>query len=144
MNEHQEQRKTNPLVVTDQDHANLEKILGIRSRNKSSWTKILKREENSYLVDWLNSKTPLLQDEKYNMLTKLYWVLHGMIDFCLCPSCHQIKLEKNVDSFEKGYFRACSTQCAAANPERTRKYEATMMKNYGSTNFFTSEAGKKK
>lgn len=50
----------------------------------------------------------------------------------------------NVDSFEKGYFRACSTRCAAANPERTRKYEATMMKNYGSTNFFTSEAGKKK
>ena len=78
------------------------------------------------------------------MLTKLYWVLHGMIDFCLCPSCNQTKLEKNVDSFEKGYFRACSTQCAAANPERTRKYEATMMKNYGSTNFFTSEAGKKK
>ena len=138
----------NPLLKTDEDKLNLKTLVAARIENKIGWTKILRQQPK--LAEWLNLKTPLLQQEpklgnvkSYSWSTKLYWVMHRMQKFEVCPVCNNVKLEKNIDSFESGYFRACSTRCATSNPKRQQKIEAVMLEKYGSKNFFSSDAGKK-
>ena len=134
---------SNNLTQSSEDQAKLDEILALRDAHKNCWTALLKRKKPE-LIAWMNSKTPKLQDPKYTLATKLYWIAHGIEDFLLCPVCHKTKLEKNIDSFEGGYFRACTFECGASSQQKRKKCAETMHKHYGSTCFFTSEAGKKK
>ena len=150
MKRYEEYINRNPLIQNEVDKENLILLLDAKAKNKHSWQNIFKLMPQ--LATWLNSKTPLLQQKpknisagsSYSWSTKLYWVMHGKQDFETCHVCNKVKIEKNIDSFEKGYYRACSALCAASDPKRQEKTVQTMLKNYGSTNFFTSEAGKKK
>jgi len=73
-------REENSLIASDEDEKNLETILAIRDSHKNCWTALLKRKSPELLA-WIDSKVPLLQDEKYTYTTKLYWILHGLEDF---------------------------------------------------------------
>lgn len=53
----------------------------------NSYFSILKRKEYRYMLDYINSKTPLLQNYKYKINTKVYWVLNDITEFPKCPVC---------------------------------------------------------
>lgn len=140
------------LVETKQDKENLELILKIRNENKFNWTTILKRsKDKKYLLDWINEKTPLLAYKKYNLSTKLYWIVNNLTDFpsCsysengICPLGNEVKQKRNIDNFEIG-FRACSKKCPGLLRKKQIKTEETNLKKYGSKSFLSSEEGKKK
>jgi len=127
-------------------------ILDMRSKLPKAWANSLKSKKNSHLMKWIESKTPLLSDKKYSVVTKLYWILHDIMDYPYCPfydgnPCelgYDMKMRKNVDSFDKGYFRACCVECVRMKRKQSAKCKETMLDRYGSTNYFTSDTGKRK
>lgn len=131
------------LQWTDEDQNKLNFIIDLRSKNLIGWSIILKHRYID-IYEWLLHRHPLL-DDSYSLLTKVYWLLHKMEFFPKCPTCGKTKyMHKNVDHFDKGYFRSCCKECAAANPARQKKIADTTEKHFGSRNFFTSECGKEK
>ena len=132
----------NPLVKTKDDERILAELLKLRNEHKYSFGTILNSEKFRRFREWLDEKAPLLQDGKYTAVTKLYWVEHGLTDFPTCGFCGKTKLIRNIDSFERGYFRACSQKCDGMKAVKKEKYKATSLKRWGSENFYSSDAGK--
>ena len=131
------------LNWSDDDDIKLKIACDARALHKKTWGMYLKRHHND-VYEWLLYRHPLL-DMSFNLSTKLYWLMHKMVFWEKCPICGKTKyMHKNVDTFERGYFRACCKECAAANPERQKKIADTTERHYGSRNFFTSDAGKEK
>ena len=131
------------LNWTAEDDLFLEQALKIKNDYKNTWGAYLKRHHIN-VYNWLLTRHPLL-DNSYHLATKLYWLMHKLCFWEKCPVCGKTNyMHKNIDSFEKGYFRACCKECAAANPIRQKKIADTTEKHYGSRNFFTSDAGKAK
>ena len=140
------------LIVTEQDRLYLAQILKLKENHQNSWGIMLNSSKNKHLKDWLNSKTPLLQDKKYTFLTKLYWVKNNLSDFpcCIysengkCELGFDVKQYGNVVNLDLGYNKACSLKCPKMLKIKQEKIESTILKKYGSTNFFLSEEGKKR
>ena len=65
--------------------------------------------DRSYLSNWINQQLPILQDKKYSISTKCYWILTGLIDFPECPVCGK-QIKRNVLSID-GYGMTCSQSC---------------------------------
>lgn len=128
------------------DSQMLERLKTLRQEHPYGWGGILsKSSKYADLAKWMCEKTPLLNDSKYTWTTRAYWILNGLVDFPPCPVCGSTEhMHKNVDHPTKGYFRACTPACAAANPDRNQKIKQTTFDHFGSSNFFTSEAGKAK
>ena len=96
---------------------------------------VIQRPENKHLLEFINYKTPKLQDDVYTNVTKIYWVINKLTDFpkCINPNCNNVigvginvKLSKN-----RGYNTACSVRCGALSPERNKKISATAKRKYG-------------
>ena len=51
-----------------------------------------------YLIDWINSVTPMLSDPVYTLATKIYWVLNDIHEFPKCKrdGCNNTLEGKNV------------------------------------------------
>lgn len=133
----------NPLIVSDIDSKNLAEALSMYGGHTRGFGSMIRSGKFAYLRTWLDSKTPLLQNGDYNYVTKLYWVANGLTDFPACGFCGKTKLERNVDDFRRGYFRACSKDCAGMKAERVRKIGDACFRKFGSRNFFGSDTGKK-
>lgn len=61
--------------------------------------------KDNILMDYINFKTPLLQDTFYTLATKLYWLLNDIHDFPECPYCHKQDkfIHSNVLNVNLGY-----------------------------------------
>lgn len=132
--------------MADKDLQMIELLKSLKNKNPHNWSSVLSRSSKySNLTKWIVEKTPLLNNPKYTLATRVYWILNGLVDFPKCPVCGSNKhMHKNVDHPDRGYFRACTKECAAANPERQKKIRKTTLDHFGSTSFFTSEIGKAK
>lgn len=90
------------------------------------------------LIEFINYKTPLLQDRHYLITTKVYWVLNGLTDFPRCknPKCNkQIKKDIRVQfDGHKGYADFCCPKCAVSDERTQAKYKETCMNNWGVDN----------
>ena len=90
------------------------------------------------LIEFINYKTPLLQDRHYLITTKIYWVLNGLTDFPRCknPKCNkQIKKDIRVQfDGHKGYADFCCPKCAVSDERTQAKYKETCMNNWGVDN----------
>ena len=109
----------------------------------------LNKKENAELRKWIDEQTKeFLSDPFYSYATKIFWILNDIKSFnddrCKCPSCHRILTDKNIPDINRGFFRACSKECAAKNPARQEKIKKTTFEHYGSYNYFSSEEGKEK
>ena len=139
------------LIQTEEDRKNLKILVELKNKSTSWASTISKSKTLQYLKAWLESKTPLLKDPKYTLITKLYWVVHDLVDFPDCQYCENgkcplgfdIKQYRNIDNFENGYFRACCSKCPMMQEQKKKKCEETTLKKYGSTSFFSSDIGKK-
>lgn len=125
------------------DQAKLDAIVEIKNGHPKTWTAILKYKHGD-LFNWLQHRHPML-DSRYSNTTKLYWLAHKLVFWEKCPVCGKTNhMHKDVDSFERGYFRACCQECASANPARQEKIASTTEKRFGSRNYFSSDIGKAK
>ncbi len=131
--------------MNDNDLEMIQQLRKLKNEHKRGWAGFLKGSQYQQLKLWILEKTPLLRDPKFTWTTKVYWILTGLTDFPKCPICGKSDhMHKNVDHPERGYFRACTKECAAANPERKKKIQQTTFNHFGSTNYFTSLEGKTK
>lgn len=64
-----------------------EELKKIVNDHPNNYTRMITAESRKYLKDYLEFKTPLLNDKKYLLSTKCYWVLNDLIDFPKCKTC---------------------------------------------------------
>ena len=91
------------------------------------------RELNSKhkdIVSWVNQKTPLLNDSQFNLLTKIYWILHGLTTFPSCKVC-ETKIVRNVYKLTDPKYKYCSLECAHKSPEMPILGKKTKFQKYG-------------
>lgn len=128
----------------------LNKILAFREANIKTWLMQIKKHQPNILL-WIDNQVPML-DSSYNILTKLYWIQHHISAFpiCMfaeddiCPLGKDPLLKRNIDSFEKGYFRACCMKCPNQRKQTLEKTKKTNVERYGVTNVFQSKQIKQK
>lgn len=86
------------------------------------------RSKHPYLKQWIIQSVPSLTDKFYSMQTKIYWIIHGLVDFPKCqnPNCSNTFKNRNVGSILKGYPRHCSNNCGLNNP-LTKEHAKTYM-----------------
>lgn len=133
----------NGLIVSESDRRSLNELLRLYKEHTRGFGSMLKSKKFTSLNEWLDSKTPLLRGGYFNSVTRLYWVLNGLVDFPVCGFCGKTRLRKNIDDFSRGYFRACSKDCPGMKTARLLKIGDACEKKYGFRNFFASDAGKK-
>lgn len=132
------------LKWSEDDDAKLKITLEVKQKYPYNWGSYLKKHYND-IYEWLQHRHPLLEDKKYVLSTKLYWLQHKFVFFQPCPICKKTKnMHRNIDSFEKGYFRACCKECADSNPRTKEKRKNTCIEKYGCSSFLGSQDGKNK
>lgn len=129
------------LHWTQEDEDFLRIAIDTHNQHRSNWVSILKKDHPEVL-DWVWHRHPLLTDA-YNISTHLYWLEHKLTEFPRCKVCGK-PMSKDIDSYDKGYFRACDKFCGARDPERTQKCQHTCLDRYGSINYLSSKYGKAK
>ena len=85
-----------------------------------------------YLIDWINSVTPMLSDPVYTLATKIYWVLNDIHEFPKCKrdGCNNTLEGKNVKTVTSGYYGLyCSKKCRYL--DNKTKTVNTCLKRYG-------------
>lgn len=123
--------KENPLITTQNDIDNYNFLLKFIQRYPCAYSKMLrKRNELKKYFDWINQKTPKLNDQFYALSTKLYWIFNGLEDFPNCYHCGKVFDDRNV-GIAFGYPRFCSIKCIANNPMIRKRKETTCEKKYG-------------
>lgn len=91
------------------DKNNFLKLIDLITKHKSGFARSL-LTQNKKLLDWINECLPALQDEKYQISTKCYWILKGLTNFPKCKKCGKPFIGKNV-KINFGYRTYCSTLC---------------------------------
>lgn len=92
----------------------------------------LKSHKFKFIIDYLNRKFPQLQNKKYTLGTKVYWLLHDITDFpkCTRKEC-QNKLYKNVivtTGYAAGY---CSIYCEVHDEQHKQKVAKSCQDRFG-------------
>lgn len=97
----------NPYFINNEK--NFIKLIELIVRCKSGFARSL-ATQNKDLLEWINNCLPKLQDECYQISTKCYWILNGLLDFPQCKHCKKSLIGKNV-KLNFGYRTYCSTSC---------------------------------
>lgn len=95
-----------------------------------SYGKIIKSVKYKYLFDFINYQTSLLQDPFYRISTKVYWVIHDLIDFPVCKHCGK-QLENKNCQVSSGYLESCSVKCSSNSTGFKEKSKQTCLEKYG-------------
>lgn len=97
------------------------------------------------LLAWIDKCVPKLQDNKYSLGTKCYWILHGLVDF---PSCSICGLKENYMTMNinilKGYPIGCTNRCRQKHQLTLCKKEKTCLDRFGFRYTWQSEIIKEK
>jgi len=106
-----------------------------------TWPRIILAKKNKHLLDYINGRTPLLQNPKYTLATKIYWTLNDLHDFPLCQNehCHRPLVNQNVNVL-KGYTRPfCNLKCSCGSEKSRLKAKQTTLERYGDPNYRNRE-----
>ena len=104
-----------------------------------NYARMLKTEKYKKYYDYIILNTPMLNDKKYKMSTKVYWILNDITDFPKCYVCGT-PITKNVISVNLGYKNCdvigthihCPKQsCCQKDKETLDLIEQTSYKLYG-------------
>lgn len=105
------------------------KLMELVERFPRSYFKKITAKANKHLLDYVNSCTPLLQDDYYLVSTKTFWTINHMQDFPRCQTCGK-PFKKNV-KINEGYPKYCRGLCTFNSPEVTRHRELAYSARYG-------------
>ena len=97
-----------------------------------------------YLIDWINSVTPMLSDPVYTLATKIYWVLNDIHKFPKCQrkGCDNTLEGRNGKTVTSGYYGLyCSKKCRYL--DNKTKTVNTCLKRYGVRSVMMTEEFKK-
>lgn len=94
---------------------------------------VMKTKQFSHLTRYVNQQTPLLKDNKYTLITKIYWVLNHIDswdnELVRCKTCNKPFIDKNCASAMYGYYMHCDTVCQSNDIEIIDKHIASYKKN---------------
>ena len=99
-----------------QDSQMFMKLVDYMFANPSSFARHMKCNAPD-LLSWIESCTPMLDDPKFKLSTKVFWILAGLKDFpkCANPACsNKIGIDSNA-LWRKGYPEHCSLRCGVQN-----------------------------
>ena len=140
----------------DNNFQYFEELRQLKESNKCYANVLL--HSKKYILDWINEqlKDKLVPiDFSYNIATKVYWILNGLTDFPICPTCK----EKQGFFFKQApYHEYCCKKCAITSEKVKQKTIAslketfknnnqiiiakrkqTLLRKYGNENFINTE-----
>lgn len=110
----------------------IEKISEIHSEYKTTYYKILSRDENSEIMEFINNWSELLEGKKLS--TKIFWILNDIHEFPKCKTCGRpLDRDADIDLKNNTYHTYCSNRCATSSEDRASKIRSTNLERYGST-----------
>ena len=90
------------------------------------------------LVQWIIDSTPKLNDPIYTWQTKVYWILHDIVNFPKCIICGKPMINCNVKSAQYGYKDLVCANKECHNKLRANRQQQTMLTTYGFSNNFAN------
>lgn len=96
-----------------------------------------------HIVQWINDSVECLKDKKYDLRTKVYWIINGLIDFPICQTCKK-KFKTNIRNLATGYGKYCSHSCSNSNKEHNKKIIETREKHKSEDKDFLKKIDEKK
>ena len=121
------------LVKVIKEHTNVKKSLESKYR--------------SQLREWIIKSTPLLNDPVYNVLTRAYWIVYGILDWAdprvSCQHCGRPFIGKNIVRLRLGYSRRCSVDCMNKSQEHIDRARETFHQHSEDNPDFLSNIAKK-
>lgn len=132
------------IIYTQEDEVRLKNELkDLVDNHSTGYGTSLKSNKRKYLMDFVNYKTPKLQDAFYKTATKVYWILNDLSDFPVCPHCGKQLKGKNA-STTTGYLKFCSMKCRSRSAVVKEKTKQTCLEKYGAEYQIRSIATKAK
>ena len=117
-------------------------------RKVNSIGKGFQAKDRRYLKHWIETVTEQNLGAKFDLKTKIYWILNNIVDWTnplvCCKECHRQYLNRNVKNIKDGYRKFCSVKCSANNIDTRNKYKESCINNFGVDNSFKSEEVKDK
>lgn len=117
------------ILVNPRNYISVIKSTGFKNRYKN----------RSYLIDYINSVTPQLNDNFYTLKTKLFWVINKIQDFPQCKCCGKPLDHYNIRKLKDGYKLFCSYKCMYNSSEWKTRVETGVEHGYGVKNYFMSQ-----
>lgn len=118
-----------------------QEIVEIVKNHPRTYAKIIFAKKN--LLDYIIEKTPLLNNDKYKLNTRIFWVIHKLTDFPKCKTCGK-DIQKNIKRMTSPQYDFCCNKCVAKNIEVQQKRKNTFIQKYGSDNNFKLDSNKEK
>ena len=123
--------KQNLLISSQDDERKYDFLIEFVQKYPCAYSKMIKNHiELKQYLEWIDMKTPKLNDQFYALSTKLYWIFNGLKDFPVCKQCNKAFIHKNV-KITSGYPDFCSAKCIANNQEISLKKQRTCELKYG-------------
>lgn len=99
---------------------------------------------HKYLKDWIYQKTSYLDNKKYGICHRIYWILNDITEFPKCYVCGKpVTRPCGLHGYDK-YPLYCSHLCSARSDDKFRKSKETCLKKYGTEWSFQNEDCKNK
>ena len=117
------------ILVNPRNYISVIKSTGFKNRYKN----------RSYLIDYINSVTPQLNDNFYTLKTKLFWVINKIQDFPQCKCCGKPLDHYNIRKLKDGYKLFCSYKCMYQSSEWKKMVESGVENIYGVKNYFMTK-----
>lgn len=110
----------------------VKRLKEILKKYKFSYWRILKRDENKDLLEFINNWSEKLYNHKLS--TKIFWILHNIHDFPKCKNCGKtLDKDSDIQLEDDCYHTYCSNKCATGSKERNEKRRVTNLNKYGCT-----------
>jgi len=71
-------------IENETDAANLELLKSIVVGRETCFGKTIRAKKYKFLRDWIEQKTPFLDDERIELKTRIYWIIHNVQEFKKC------------------------------------------------------------
>lgn len=96
-----------------------------------------KIEKNPLMMQFIMDSTKFL-DDRFTLLTRVYYVLNGLTDIVRCEVCGK-PMYKNAPNLTAGIYPNCSRKCASINKKTRDKVKKTCNDRFGCDNVFQNE-----
>lgn len=106
----------------EKNKAYFDEIIDIVNSNPVQYSNIIRGKK--YLIEWINSVLPLLNDKKYELRTKVYWIINNIENFPKCKNyniCHNDFSNRNIRGLKIGYGTFCSSKCTNSDKDHNEK-----------------------
>jgi len=118
----------NPLLTSEEDRSFYGQLIDVIKER--GYTNRINSGKCAKLKAWICKKTPKL-DSSYKLATRIVWIMYGLVDFPVCPTCgKQIGIGKDV-SLGSPYRDHCDASCSNNDPDVIERIQDSVFDRYG-------------